>query len=315
MKAMVMTSFGGPEVFMEQDVPTPRPGDHDLLVRVHATSVNPVDYKIRRSGSWTGITPPAIIGFDVSGVVDAVGPGVRDFAVGDEVFYVHDISGGPGCYAEYHKVNEAIAARKPVNLSHIEAASIPLAGGTVWDSIVTRTEIRLGETILIHAGAGGVGSLAVQIAKISGAYVFTTCGSYNNDLVKKLGADRTIDYRTENFVEAILKETSGRGVDVVFDTVGGETLSKSIEAVKPYGRIASIVTAPTQVSAAYGRNITLHFVRLRRARSTLDALRSLIERGRIKPVIDTVMPLTSVAQAHQKLEKGGVRGKIVLQVV
>ncbi len=315
MKAMVITRFGGPEVFAEQDVPTPRPRENELLVKVYATSVNPVDYKIRQAGSWAGVTPPAVLGYDVSGVVEAAGPGVRDFTPGDEVYYVPHIQGGPGSYAEYHAVHETIVARKPSTLSHIEAASIPLAGGTAWDSLIARAGIRAGETVLIHAGAGGVGSLAIQLAKASGAYVFTTCGVYNVDLVKGLGADRPINYRTEDFVDVVRRETGGEGVDVAFDTVGGEVLTRSVDAVRRSGRIASIVTAPSRLDAAPRKNITVHFVFLQRERAKLDAMRAMIDRGQLKPVIDSVMPLSEVAAAHRKLEKGGVRGKIVLRVV
>ncbi|MEJ2634542.1 MAG: alcohol dehydrogenase catalytic domain-containing protein, partial [Calditrichia bacterium] len=190
MKAMVITGFGGPEVFKKTDLEKPVPGPNELLVKVYATSVNPVDYKIRKAGSWAGLELPAVIGYDASGVVEEIGPGVQDFRPGDEVFYTPEIFGKPGTYAEYHVVDEAIVARKPSNLTHEEAAGIPLAGGTAWDALMTRGLLMAGETVLIHGGSGGVGSLAVQIAKAAGAYVYTTCGDYSKDLVRKLGADR-----------------------------------------------------------------------------------------------------------------------------
>jgi len=315
MRAMVIKSFGGSDVFQAQDLPTPQPGPGEVLVKVHATSVNPVDYKIRQNGTWAGIQPPAVIGYDVSGVVEALGEGAGDFAVGDQVFYTPDIFTGPGSYAEYHVVHESIVARKPDNLSHMEAASIPLAGGTAWDALITRAQVRPGETALIHAAAGGVGSLAVQIAKTAGATVYATCSSYNRDLVEQLGADVVIDYHSEDVAEVIGRETGGKGVDVVFDTVGGDTIAQSIPITKPGGRIVSVVNTSGDLNAAYGKNITLHFLFLQRARTKLDALREQIERGRIKPVIDSVLPLEDVAEAHAKMERGGVRGKIVLQVV
>jgi len=314
MKAMVITGFGGPEVFEEREVPTPRPSGNEVLVKVSATSVNPVDYKIRRHGEWAGVKPPAIIGYDVSGMIEEVGQEVRDFKVGDEVFYTADIFSGQGCYAQYHVAKAAIVARKPSNLSHIEAAGIPLAGCTAWDSLFTRAQLRIGEFVLIHAGAGGVGSLAIQMAKTAGAHVFTTCSPHNMDLVKSLGADRAIDYRSEDFVEAVLRETSGAGVDVVLDTVGGKTLARSIMAARRHGRIATILRSTEDLSAALLRNTTIHFVFLERARYKLDILADLIEHDQLKPVIDSVMPLREVAKAHQKLEKGGVRGKIILEV-
>ena len=315
MKAMIITAFGGPEVFKEQDVPKPVPGENDVLVKVYATSVNPVDYKIRKAGAWAGVKPPAVIGYDVSGVVEMAGNGVKDLKPGDEVYYTPEIVKGQGSYAEYHVANEAIVAIKPSNLSHIEAASIPLAGSTAFDALVTMANIKAGDSVLIHAGAGGVGSLAIQIAKSLGAYVFTTCGSYNKELVKQLGADRIIDYRAENFVDVILKETADNGVDVVFDTVGGETLSESVKATRSSGRIVSIVSSDVNIDTAKEKNITVDYMFMQRGRSKLDALRALIERGKIMPVIDSVMPLKDVAIAHQRLEKGGVRGKIVLKVV
>ncbi|MCL4479117.1 MAG: zinc-dependent alcohol dehydrogenase family protein [Deltaproteobacteria bacterium] len=315
MKAMIITAFGGTEVFKEQDVPKPVPGENDVLVKVYATSVNPVDYKIRKAGAWAGVKPPAVIGYDVSGVVELVGSGVNGLKPGDEVYYTPEIVKGQGSYAEYHVANEAIVAIKPSNLSHIEAASIPLAGSTAFDALVTMANIKAGDSVLIHAGAGGVGSLAIQIAKSLGAYVFTTCGSYNKELVKQLGADRIIDYRAENFVDVILKETADNGVDVVFDTVGGETLSESVKATRSSGRIVSIVSSDVNIDTAKKKNITVDYMFMQRGRSKLDALRALIERGKIRPVIDSVMPLKDVAIAHQRLEKGGVRGKIVLKVV
>jgi NADPH:quinone reductase-like Zn-dependent oxidoreductase len=316
MKAMIITAFGGPEVFKEQEVPKPQPAKNEVLVKVYATSINPVDYKIRKAGSWAGVKPPAIIGYDVSGVVEAAGSGVKDFKAGDEVYYTPEIAGGgQGSYAEYHVANEAIVARKPSNLNHTEAASIPLAGCTAFEALVATANIKAGESVLIHAGAGGVGSLAIQIAKALGVYVFTTCGSYNKELVKQLGADRIIDYRTEDFVDVILKETGNKGVDVVFDTIGGETLSKSVHAAKHSGRIVSIVSSNIELDAAKNKNINVNYLFMKRNRSTLDALRALIEKGKLKPVIDSVMPLKDAALAQQRLEKGGVRGKIVLKVV
>jgi NADPH:quinone reductase len=314
MKAMVITNFGGTDVFKLQDLPVPQPAANEVLVRVHAVSVNPVDYKIRQAGSWAGIQPPTVIGYDVSGVVEAVGDVVKDFKVGDEVFYTSEIFGRQGSYAEYHVENEAIVAKKPSNLSFIEAASIPLAGGTAWDTLITRAQIKPGESVLIHGGTGGVGSLAVQIAKTAGAYVYTTCSKRHTDLAKQLGADRVIDYTSEDFTEIINKETRGAGIDAVFDTVGGDIIARSISITRLHGRIVGIVDTTGNLNAAFLKNITLHFLFLERARYKLDALRNLIERGQIKPVVASVMPLNEVAKAHQQLEGGGVGGKIVLKV-
>jgi NADPH2:quinone reductase len=201
MKAMFIREFGGPEVFEEREAPKPEPRATELLVKVYATSVNPVDLGVRRAGSWA-VEPPASIGYDVSGVVEAVGSEVEEFGPGDEVYYTPEIVGGQGSYAEFHVVDASIAARKPKNLTHAEAASIPLAGGTAWGALIPRAQLWVGETALIHGG-GGVGSLAVQIAKAAGAYVFAVCSDCMVPLLKDLGADRAINYKTEDFVEVV----------------------------------------------------------------------------------------------------------------
>lgn len=312
MKAMVITQFGDPDVFEERDLPKPQPKSNELLVKVHATSVNPIDYKIRRAGSWL-TQPPDIIGYDVSGVVEAVGAGVLDFNIGDEVYYTPEIAPGTGSYAEYHLVSDLIIGHKPRNLTHEEAASVPLAGGTAWDALITRGDLEVGETVLIH-GAGGVGTFAIQIAKAAGAKVFATCSDYMVDTVKELGADRAINYKTEDYLKIIEEETNGEGVNLVFDTVGGDTLSKSIQITKSFGRVVGIVSTDTGFSAANRQNITVHFLFLQRARYKLIHLRRLIERGQLKPVIDSIIPLEEVGEAHRRLEEGGVKGKIALKV-
>jgi NADPH:quinone reductase-like Zn-dependent oxidoreductase len=310
---MVIRDFGAPQVFEERELPTPEPGPNEVLVRVYATSINPVDYKIRRAGSWAGVEPPAVIGYDVSGVVESVGHAVRDFAPGDEVFYTPDIFAGPGSYAEYHVADAAIVAHKPPNLSHVEAAAIPLAGSTAWDSLIKRAGLQVGETLLIH-GAGGVGSMAIQIAVAAGARVFVVCSGYMAERVQELGAELTINYHTENFVKVLQEKLGEGGVDLVFDTVGGDTLSRSIEVTRPFGTMVGIVNTEGSLNAAYVKNLILHFVFLQRARYKLNALRALVERGQLKPVIDSILPLNEVAQAHERLESGNVKGKIVLQV-
>ncbi|MGA7954281.1 MAG: zinc-dependent alcohol dehydrogenase family protein [Gloeobacterales cyanobacterium] len=314
MQAMIITGFGGPDVFEERYIPKPEPNANQILVRVHATSVNPVDYKIRRNGKWAGVEPPAVIGYDVAGVVEEVGPGVKNFKIGDEVFYTPVIFGGEGSYAEYHVTDESIVALKPRNLSFTEAASMPLAGCTAWDAVVRLAKTQPGETILIHAAAGGVGSLAVQIAKAAGARVLATCSKKNIALVKSLGADVVIDYRAEDFVKAVLRETEDQGVDIVYDTVGGDTLARSIEITRPYGRLVSIVDTTGDLNGAYIKNLTLYFLFLERASYKMEALRNLIEQEQLHPVIDSVLPLNQAAKAHQQLERGGVKGKIVLEV-
>lgn len=313
MKAMMIREFGGPEVFEPQTIGQPAIRPNDVLVKVKATSVNPVDLSIREAGRWAGVQPPAVIGYDVSGVIADVGEAVTDFVVGQEVFYTPHILGEAGSYAEYHATPESIVSQKPENLSHVEAASLPLAGCTAWEGLVERAKLRVGESVLIH-GCGGVGSLAVQIAKTSGAEVFVTCSDTMVDEAEALGADLAIDYKAEDFVSVIEEATDGFGVDVVYDTVGGDTLVRSLDVIKPYGRMVGIVSTDAGFGKAFRKNITIHTYFLERERYKMDALRILAERGQLKPVIDSVMPLSDVADAHRRLAAGGVRGKLVLSV-
>ncbi len=313
MKAIIITAFGGPEVFQASDWPKPVPQVTEVLVRVHAAALNAVDYKIRRAGSWAGVKPPAVLGYDAAGVVEAVGAGVKAFKPGDAVFYSPSIWGGQGSYAEYQVSDESIVALKPKNLSFVEAAALPLAGMTAWDAMEF-LKPKPGSTVLVHAAAGGVGSLAVQMAKAAGARVLGTCRAGNLEFVKALGADVAIDYRAENFVTAVLRETDGEGVDGVYDTVGGNILACSIDVIKPYGRAVTCVNSTGDLGGANPRNISVYFGFMERARHKLDALRVMAERQQLRPVIDSVIPLSDVAEGHRRLEAGGVKGKIVLKV-
>jgi NADPH:quinone reductase-like Zn-dependent oxidoreductase len=315
MKALFIKEFGGPEVFEVREADRPQPGPNELLVRVHATSINPVDIKIRQAGEWAGVKPPAIIGYDVSGVVEEVGPGVSDFKIGDEVYYSPLVSGESGSYAEYHTVDESIVAHKPEPLSHVEAASLPLAGMTAWDGLIEKAALKVGEVVLIH-GAGGVGSLAIQLAKAAGAYVLVSCSSYMVEQAEALGADRAIDYKTEDFTDVVLEETDGFGVDVVLDTVGGDLLTQSIPITKPFGRMAGIVSTDAGFKEAFHKNIALYPTFMQRKRFKLDALRVLVERGELQPVVDSIIALEEIPEAQKRLwEEGGVRGKIVVKIV
>src|SRR5690606_5190148 len=207
MKAALLKSFGGPESFELCDVPKPAPQTGQVLVRVHATSINPLDYQVRR-GDYADLVPlPTITGHDVSGVVEEVGPGVTAFSPGDEVWYTPQIFDGPGSYAEYHVASERIIGMKPPSLSHLEAASLTLVGGTAWEALAVRAALRVGESILVHGGGGGVGHVVIQLAKAMGAKVFTTVRAEHFDLVRSLGADVLIDYEKENYVDAVIRES------------------------------------------------------------------------------------------------------------
>jgi NADPH2:quinone reductase len=313
---MVTPQFGGPETFEEREVEQPEPGPGEILVRVVASGTNPVDTKLRASGDARGLEAPIILGADISGVVEEVGAGVTDLEVGDEVYYTPEVSGprANGAYAEYHVAAADIVAKKPASLSHEEAAAVPLAGGTAYEAIVRRLAVRVGETILIHGGAGGVGSFAVQIAKASGARVLASAGTHNQDTLRELKVDVAIDYTSEDAFEVALEDTAGAGVDAVFDTVGGDLIAKSIQATRVLGRLASIISLRGDLTPGYRLNQTFHGVFLLRERARLDAMTSLIERGQMRPLVDEVLPLDRVAKAHGRLESGHGRGKWMLQV-
>lgn len=318
MKAMVLESFGGAESFKLRDVPTPVPNAGEVLVRVYATSINPLDYQVRR-GDYADLVPlPAITGHDVSGVVEAVGPGVTAFAPGDEVWYTPQIFDGPGSYAEYHVAAQTIVGKKPRALSHLEAASLSLVGGTAWEALVVRAALRVGESVLIHGGAGGVGHVAIQLAKAMGAKVFTTVREDNFEFARRMGADVLIDYEKEDYVAAILRETDGHGVDVVFDTIGGDTLSRSPDALAQLGRVVSIVdiAQPQNVIQAWGKNASFHFVFTRQNRGKLDELSALVERGQLRPHVGAVYALADLGLAHARLESrnNGLQGKVAIAV-
>lgn len=319
MKAMILKSFGGPEAFELCDVPKPVPHTGHVLVRVHATAINPLDYQVRRGDYADAVTLPAITGHDVSGVVEAIGPGVTAFAPGDEVWYTPQIFDGPGSYAEYHVAAESIIGKKPASLSHLEAASLSLVGGTAWEALAERAALRVGESVLIHGGAGGVGHVAIQLAKAIGARVFTTVRAANIEFARSMGADVIIDYESEDYVEAILRETAGRGVDVVFDTLGGDTLSRSPDALAQRGRVVSIVDImqPQNLVQAWGKNAAYHFVFTRQHRGKLDELSALVARGQLRPHVGAVYSLADIALAHARLESrhNGVQGKVAIAVV
>jgi NADPH2:quinone reductase len=323
MKAIIMTAVGGPEVLQLADLPAPAPGPCQILVRVKAAGVNPIDYKVRKSGAF-GARSGTVLGFDAAGIVESTGPGVTDFAPGDPVFYSPDWS-LPGAYAEFNVVDARLAARMPANLTFEQAAAIPLAGMTAWDGLFSRGELSLGHTLLIAAANGGVGSLAVQLAKAAGAYVYATCSTRSMEFVKTIpvcgplgkagqnGPDRVLNYQTQDW-SAIIQSETPQGLDMVYDCAGQDVVSRSIPLMKPMGRIVSIVNPSGKLDEAYRKNVSIHYEFLQRKRETLEKLAALMQRGQLVPLIDEVMPLKNAADAHRKLEAGGVAGKIVLQI-
>ncbi|BBY85984.1 zinc-dependent alcohol dehydrogenase family protein [Mycolicibacterium tokaiense] len=319
MTAVVLTRFGAADSFELRSVAVPEVGPRQVRVRVHATAVNPLDYQIRRGDYADLVALPAIIGHDVSGVIEEVGSHVSEFHIGDAVYYTPKIFGGPGSYAEQHVADVDLVARKPDNLSHLEAASLTLVGGTVWEALVDRAGLTVGETILIHAGAGGTGTIAIQVAKAMGARVITTAKAADHDFVRSLGADAAVDYASADYVDAVAELTRGQGVDVVFDTIGGDTLTRSPLILADFGRVVSIVdiAQPQNLLEAWGKNAAYHFVFTRQNQAKLDALTALVERGLVKPVIGATLELARVGEAHEILENRrayALHGKVAIDV-
>ena len=320
MKAILINNYGGPDVVQLTEVNTPCITDpSQVLVKVRATSVNPLDYQVRRGDYSSSFDLPIITGHDISGEVIAVGESVKKWQPGDKVYYSPRF-GGPGSYAEYHLTDEASLSRMPANLSFEEAAAVPLIGGTVWEMLVVRANLKKGDTILILGGAGGVGTLAIQIAKSLGAFVYTTGQSLLQEQLQDLGADVVIDHHRKNFIEEIQAHTKGKGVDVIIDTVGGSTLSDSPLALANYGRIVTLVdiAQPQNLIHAWEKNATYHFVFTRQSRDELHHITRLIETGHVKPVIDSIYPFEEVKNAHQRIEdtkrERPLLGKIVLSL-
>jgi NADPH:quinone reductase-like Zn-dependent oxidoreductase len=309
MKAVRIHAYGDPSVFVYEDAPRPTVSAGELLIRVHATTVNPFDCAAR-FGYMTNYYPytfPLILGLDVSGVVEEVGADVTDFAPGDAVYARADPA-RCGASAEYIAVAAADAAHKPPSLDYVHAAALPQVGLTAWRSLVEVANLTEGQTVLIHGAAGGVGSFAVQLAKWLGAKVIGTASDYNHDFLRTLGVDKAIDYTTTAFEDVV------QDIDVVFDTVGGEVQDRSWQVLKPGGILVSIVQPPSLEKATeYGVRQQLAMA-LPPAGPVLKEIAILVEAGAIKPIVSSVFPLQSIQEAHSMVGDKHVRGKIVLQV-
>ncbi|WP_441251133.1 NADP-dependent oxidoreductase [Kitasatospora sp. McL0602] len=309
MRAIGQDEFGGPEVLRPVELARPVPGPTEILVRVHAAGVNPVDWKTRLWGGL-GSTPPFVLGYDVSGVVEAVGMGVRLFAPGDEVYGMPGFPRLPGGYAEYVAAPARQFAPKPAGLDHAEAAALPLAALTAWQALVDLAGLRPGQRVLVHAAAGGVGHLAVQIAKALGAYVIGTASAGKHDFVRGLGADEVVDYTAVDF-ETVVAE-----VDVVLDPVGGGYGERSLKVLRDGGTLVSL-THPDEdalAAVAAGRGIRAGFMLVEPDRRALLAVTELVETGRLRPTLAAVLPLEDAAKAHELGETGRTVGKLVLRV-
>jgi NADPH:quinone reductase len=315
MRAMVLPKFGDAELFQLKDIPKPSPGSGEILVKVIAASVNPVDAKIRENGQWAKLNPPVVLGYDAAGIVEELGEGVTEFKVGDEVYFSPEIFGNQlGSNAEYNVVKTNIVAKKPKGLSFEEAAAIPLAGGTAWDAIVRRLKVTPGETVLIHGAAGGVGSFALQFAKAAGAKVIATASKANHSLLKELGADVVIDYNNHNLNDEVIEEANGIGVDAAFDIQGNDVGSRCVACTRPFGRIAVILTPQGSLGSISTKNITLHGIFLMRETKRLEEMAKLFERKQASVVIDEVLPLTEISKAHKRMDSQHGKGKIVIKI-
>lgn len=308
MKAVRIHAYGGPEVLHYEDAPLPLLKPDDLLIRVRAAAVNPVDWKIRE-GWLQGFLKhqlPLTLGWDVAGEVVEVGPEATGFQIGDAIYARPDIE-RDGSYAQYIAVKASDAAHKPATLDDLHAAAVPLAALTAWQSLVDAAQLQAGQTVLIHAAAGGVGSFAVQLAKARGARVIATASAVNTGIVAELGADQFIDYTQTRF------ENVARDVDVVFDTVGGAVQQRSWQVLKPGGMLVSVVDPPLEATAA-AHGVRSAFVFIQPSGAQLAAIAQLIDAGQMKPVIHTVLPLNEARQAQVISQGGHARGKLVLQV-
>ncbi|MCK2215009.1 NADP-dependent oxidoreductase [Actinomadura sp. ATCC 31491] len=315
MRAIIQDTFGGPEVLRLADVPRPAPLPTEILVRVHAAGVNPVDWKTRQGGGMAGVLgePPFILGWDVSGVVEEAGFGVTVFEPGDEVFGMPWFPRQAGAYAEYVTAPARQFARKPRTIGHEAAAGTPLAALTAWQALVDTAGIAAGQRVLIHAAAGGVGHLAVQIARHAGAYVIGTASAPKHDWLRSLGADEVIDYTATSFEEA------ARDVDVVLDLVGDghdRTSTRSLEVLRPGGLLIAVPSgvAPELLDRARGRGLRATGILVEPDGAALTRIAELIDKGELTVEVDEVLPLEEAAEAHRRGERGRTRGKIVLTV-
>jgi NADPH:quinone reductase-like Zn-dependent oxidoreductase len=306
VKAMLLTGHGGAEMLRYGDAPDPTPAPGEIVVDVHAASVNAADYKVRLGGRGHNLRFPHILGRDFSGVVATTGDGVSDFSVGDAVFGVND-AGIEGAYAEKLAIKAAIVARKPERLSHLQAAAMALTGITAIWAVEDTAQLQAGETILIQGGAGGVAGFAIQLARHLGATVITTTSAANVDYVRSLGAGRVVDYNAEDFTKVI------SDCDVVFDTVGGDMQARSYSVLKPGGRLVWVAPGPDGFRQPRS-DVKVLRPAVSRDRAHLERIVALLNAGAVSPPPITRYALADAAEAHRVSEARHLRGKLVLAV-
>lgn len=309
MRAIGQDVLGDPGVLKEVERERPVPGPSEVLVRVRAAGVNPTDWKHRATGGFLG-RPPFVLGWDVSGVVEAVGVGVTVHAPGDEVFGMLPYPFGHGSHAEYVTAPARSFARKPAGLDHTEAGALPLVSLTAWQALVDTADVQPGQRVLIHAAAGGVGHVAVQIAKARGAYVIGTASAGKHDYLRKLGADELIDYRETDFTEAV------RDVDVVLDTIGDDNTFRSLRVLRKGGIVVSILPIGPEELYEEAARLGVRAARMlvEADQAGMRAVADLVDRGLLRPTIAGTFPLTDAAEAHTLGETGRTVGKLVLVV-
>ncbi|HEU5179402.1 MAG TPA: NADP-dependent oxidoreductase [Candidatus Polarisedimenticolia bacterium] len=303
MKAVRIHAFGGPEVLQYEDAPRPVADAGEVLIRIHASAVNPADWKFRNGYFGKDARLPITLGFDFSGVIEALGEGVTRWKTGDEV-YGYSL----GAYAEYIAVKETLVAAKPKTVDHIHAAAIASASLAAWKALFEAGGLRPGQKVLIHGATGGVGGFAVQLAHAKGARVIGTASKRNQSYLKELGADEAIDYESVRFEDVV------RDVDVVFDTQGGATQSRSWKTLKRGGILVSIAQPPAPEEAEKHGVRAVFMVNEMKAES-LNAITKLVDSGELKAVVDTVLPLSEARRAQELIQTGHTRGKIALKVV
>lgn len=326
MRAMVMTELGGPEVLQMQDVPEPDLGEQDVLIEVYATAVNPVDTKIRQGGARGGRKPPMILGFDVCGVVRRVGSEVIGVKESEEVYGSPSLA-RDGANAEFVAVDARTVAPSSGRLSHAESAALPLVTITAWEALHHRARMHESETVLIHGGAGGVGHIALQLARLHDCRVLTTAGSDESmELCRRFGADAVINYREQDVAQWVEEETDGLGCEVVFDTVGGEVFNLSLDCLGVHGRLVTILpppqNAPIQKLFVKDATIALEFMgaptmfgtRPHRQGEILQTVTELVDAGKITPHISHSFDLEQLPDAHRQQETGHTHGKITVSV-
>ena len=309
MTAMRQEEHGGPEVLHAVEVPRPQPGISEILVRVHAAGVNPTDWKHRSGRRFLG-DPPYTLGWDVSGVVEAVGLGVTLHAPGDEVFGMLPYPYGARSHAEYVTGPSRAFVAKPESIDHIQGGAIPLAALTAWQCLVDIADVAAGDRVLIHGAAGGVGHLAIQIAKALGAHVIGTASEPKHDLLRELGADETIDYRTVDFAQ------EAADIDVVLDTIGGDTQLRSLDTLVPGGVLVSTVPIPVEGRDEKAEELGVRAVSMlvEADQAGMRAIAELVEDGKLRAVIADTFPLAEAAKAHEAGETNRTTGKLVLTV-